>query len=117
MGLGILRLDGFVSLDAAADGGVVTIRPVRLTGDTLCLNAAAGAGEIRVEILKAVRGEALADEVDTPISPFLKDGCVPVAADGARQVVRWRGQPVLRALEDQPVRLRFHMRNAELFSF
>ncbi|MBN1555331.1 MAG: hypothetical protein JXA11_11340 [Phycisphaerae bacterium] len=117
MGLGTLRLDGFVSLDASDAGGVVTTQPVQLTGETLYINADADGGEIQVEILEAIRGKSFVDEVDTPVASFLKTDCIPVSGDGVRLAVRWKDQPSLNLLNHRPVRLRFHMKNAKLFSF
>lgn len=117
IGVGILRLDGFVSLDASAAGGVVTTQPVRLTGDTLYINADAGKGEILVEIVEAAHRDSTTDEVDAPIASFFKTDCIPVTTDGVRQAVQWNGTPSLRTLGERPVRLRFHSKNARLFSF
>ncbi|MBN1943283.1 MAG: hypothetical protein JW849_08320 [Phycisphaerae bacterium] len=117
MGLGTLRLDGFVSLDASAAGGVLTTQPVRLSGDTLYVNADVGGGEMQVEILDTTQRQSKVDEVDIPIAPFLKTDSIPITADGVRQAVIWKDQPSLKTLEQRPVRLRFHMKNAKLFSF
>ena len=38
MGLATLRLDGFVSLDASDEGGMMTTRPPEVTGEVLKIN-------------------------------------------------------------------------------
>ena len=45
-----LRLDGFVSLDAASEGSVVT-KPFMTTGEGLYVNAVAPQGQVRAEVL------------------------------------------------------------------
>ncbi len=108
IGLGTLRVDGFVSLDASPMGGVATTRPVELEGGRLFVNCAADWGHLRVE--------ALGDD-DRPVPGFGRDDCDDIAADGAAVPVTWRGQAHLGALQGRAVRLRFHLNNARLYSF
>lgn len=64
IGLAIMRRDGYCSLDASFDGGVVETVPLLLPGGALYLNAKADYGTIAVEALdpskRSVRGSDLA---------------------------------------------------------
>ena len=66
-------------------------------------------GGIRVDILR--------DQIDTPIGGFTLDDCVEVLGDDLERVVRWSDDPDLSRLAGVPVRLRFVLRDADLFSF
>jgi hypothetical protein len=107
-GLAFLRRDGFASMDAGADGGVLTTRPVVFSGQQLFVNASAASGELRVELL---------DEGGQGIAPFTAANCRPVTADRTRQPVQWDGATGLSGLAGRPVRLRFHLREGSLFAF
>lgn len=116
--MGTLRIDGFRSLDAAGDEeGILVTPPVVLTGHSLYLNADAMGGSIKVEILDDKRQDPTADEVDLPLFPFLKNNSDPIAADKVRQVVTWNGSNSLATLDQRPVRPRFYLSNARLYSF
>ena len=100
------RLDGFVSLDAGSAGGMVETVPLRSPGGHLEVNADASGGTVLVEILSA-EGE--------PLSGYAAGDCAAIQADGVRQVACWKRGDELPA--NQPIRLRFHLNNAKLFSF
>lgn len=104
IGLATLRVDGFVSMDAAAEGSLTT-RPLVLDGKRLYLNADATGGEIRVEMLDA-GGEVL--------SGFALNRATPIGEDRVRHPVSWEGDP---ALPEGTVRLRFHLKRARLYAF
>ena len=46
----------------------------------------------------------------------LKD-CLSLKADGLRKVVSWKSGAELSQLADEPVRLRFELKDADLYSF
>ena len=100
------RLDGFVSLDAGSAGGMVETVPIRSSGGSLEVNVDASHGHLRVEIVTA--------EGD-PLPGYRGEDCAPMQSDGVRQVAHWNGAD--RLPEDQPVRLRFHLCQAQLYSF
>lgn len=97
IGLATLRLDGFVSMDAA-DQGTLTTKPLRLAGNQLCLNADASAGSIRVEMLNG----------DKVVSSK------PIGGDAVRHVVEW---DTTQLVPDGEIRLRFHLDRAKLYAF
>ena len=108
IGLARLRLDGFVSMDAAEQPGTLTTRPIRFQHPGLYLNADASKGELRVEIL---------DENGSPVPGFTRDDCAPMRTDSVRWPASWRGNADLSALRGKTVRLGFHLRQASLYSF
>ena len=77
-------------------------------GDTLIVNANAEGGWLTVEALdpdgKVIEGFGTAD-------------CAPITADSVRHVVSWKGNPDCHLLQARPIKLRFHLKNAKLFSF
>ena len=103
------RLDGFVSIDAAWDGGELVTPPVVFAGNRLVLNLDTSAmGACQVGLLDA------AGEV---IPRFAVDACDIIRGNSVKKVVTWNGSSDLATLSGQPVRLRFVMRAAKLFAF
>lgn len=107
-GLAVMRRDGFASMDADEEAGVLTTRPVRFKGRYLFVNVDAPKGELRVEVL---------DRNGRVIEPFALNKCDPLQADTTLQQVRWRGVDDLSAVAGKPVRFRFHLKNGNLYSF
>lgn len=109
IGLAKSRLDGFVSMRAGAAPGSLTTVPLRFTSPGLYVNASVAAGG-------SVRAEAL-DESGNPIPGFSRNDCLPFAGDNVRQQVRWTAHESLAPLAGRTVRLRFHLQQADLYSF
>jgi hypothetical protein len=134
------RLDGLVSLDAGAEGGIVETVAMRMDGTTgLQPNASIpphpdplppGEREIGLRAntkrsgsrlvvnADASEGElrvAVLDEGGAPLPGFAEADCTPLEADAVRHAVCWKGQHRLPA--DRAIRLRFHLNRARLFSF
>ncbi len=107
IGLATLRLDGFVSLSATGSPGRVTTKTFRLPGGSLFVNADVR-GELRAEFLDS-EGRVLAG--------YSAEDCVPIRTDGIRQMIRWDLSFQLDSLQGRAVRLRFHMREADLYAF
>ena len=84
MGLAALHRDGFASLNADEDGGLVITRPFIFEGNgDLFVNAdVAHDGELRI----AVVDEDTAEELDH----FSRDDSVAITNDATRTVVRRR---------------------------
>lgn len=106
-GLAFLRRDGFASMEAGAQPGTLTTRPVRFTGSHVFVNADTHQGNLRAEIL---------DEAGKPIEPFTLANCQSVETDSTLTPVTWTGGN-LAVLKDRPVRFRFTLRNGSLYSF
>ena len=107
--LGTLRLDGFVSVSAGDLAGEVVTKPLVWRGSSLWLNADADRGEIRVELLDE-NGELLN-------RAWSLERSTPITADAVRLPVHWQEEIDLSTLKLQNVRLRFTLRNADLFAF
>jgi len=116
IGLAILPLDGFVSLEGARiEESIVITRPFSFEGAKLHLNLKAatqqwGAGpcEVRVEILNARH---------IPVPGYTYQEADVLSASGSNEVVTWNGSSDLAALEGQSVRLKISFRNAKLYAF
>ena len=104
-----LRLDGFVSANAPLSGGEVITKPCKMSGSRLTLNmATSAAGSIQVEIQTAS---------GKPIEGFALADCPELFGDEIERVVKWsKGNDVSR-LAGQPIRLRFVIKDADLYSF
>jgi hypothetical protein len=104
-----LRLDGFASLHAGYKGGRMITKPLTFTGKALHLNfATSAAGHVAVEVQ---------DENGTPIPGFTLEDCVAQSYDDIDRVIRWKSGSDVSALAGKPVRLRFDLRDADVFSF
>ncbi|MGC4054932.1 MAG: hypothetical protein QM757_39325 [Paludibaculum sp.] len=104
-----LRLDGFASLHAGYGGGTMLTQPVTFSGNRLSLNyATSAAGSVRVELLdgagQALPGFGLADAVE-------------LIGDEIEGYARWKGGVAVGAVMGRVVRLRFHLKDADLYSF
>jgi hypothetical protein len=103
-----LRIDGFASIFAPLGGGEAITRPLTFDGDRLTLNCSTSAGgSIYVEIQDAegqpIQGYALAD-------------CSEVFGDAIEYTVRWSGGTDVGPLAGKPVRLRFVLKDADVFA-
>ena len=103
-----LRTDGFSSLHCGYGGGEMITRPFWFEGSELLVNyATSAAGDIRVE---------LRDETDTPIEGFTLDDCDLIIGDDIDRAVTWNGNADVSRAARQPIRLRFAMKDADLYS-
>jgi hypothetical protein len=103
-----VRVDGFVSVHAPLKGGELITRRLTFAGGALSLNTGtSAAGSVRVEIQdahgKALKGYTLRD-------------CDEIYGDYLERTVTWKGAADVSALAGQPVRLRFALRDADLYS-
>ena len=104
-----LRVDGFVSVHAAYEGGELITRPLTFSGRELEINyASSPAGGVRVE---------LTDQSGTPIPGYSIDACPEMIGDRIEHIVTWDLGSDVSGLRGRPVRLRFVLRDADLFSF
>ena len=104
-----LRLDGFSSLNAPYAGGEMTTKPFTFAGDELEINYATSAGgSIRVE---------LQDEAGLPILGYAAADCNELIGDEIERVVAWQGRSAVGSLAGNTVRLRYVMKDADVYSF
>ena len=103
-----IRLDGFVSVNTPLKGGEMVTKPIVVTGRELVMNfATSAAGSVRVEIQaedgKAIEGFGLRD-------------CPEIYGDSIDEVVSWKGGSDVSRLAGKPIRLRFVLKDADLYS-
>jgi len=102
------RVDGFVSVHAPASGGELVTKPLIFEGRELVVNfATAASGGIRVEIR---------DAGGNPIPGFTLVESKEINGDEIEQVLAWKDGPNTAALAGEPVRLRFVIKNGDLYS-
>lgn len=105
---GVLRTDGFVSVHADVPGGEFVTHPLVFDGDRLVMNfSTSAAGSIQVELLDAGRN---------PLPDFTLSDCPEIFGDSTEQPVSWTIGSNLRRFAGQPVRLRFVLKDADLYS-
>ena len=111
----VLRTDGFVSVHAGYDGGELVTKPILFKGENLYLNYATSAvGSIRLEIQ---------DLAGNPLAGFALEESPLIWGDEIEEKVRWvrthskgTSDRPLRRIAGHPVRLRFVMKDADLYS-
>lgn len=104
-----LRLDGFVSIQAPMSGGECLTEPVTFDGSELRVNfGTSAAGEIRVE---------LQGEDGTLLPGFSLEDSEPLFGDSVDRPVTWKGHPDLAQHAGKAVRLRFALRDADLYAY
>jgi len=103
-----LRLDGFVSVQADLRGGEIVTKPLKFRGRKLMLNyATSAAGSVSVEI-QSPKGK--------PIKGFTLEDCGEIFGDEVDGVVKWSGKTDVGHLSGRAVRLRFVLKDADLYS-
>ena len=115
-----LRIDGFSSVHAPYNGGEMITRPFRFYGDTLFLNfSTSAAGFIKVEIL---------DSEGKIVEGYELENSKELIGNEIEKAVTWLGNPDLMKpkglstnltvakLAGKPIRLRFVMKDADLYS-
>ena len=103
-----LRTDGFASIHAGYKGGTVTTKPLRFSGEKLVLNYWTSAG--------GIIGVELLDEAGKPLPGYAAGDCQKIIGNEIRRVVSWGGKANLSDLVGKPVRLRFRIIDADLYS-
>ena len=137
-----MRMDGFASLYADAEPGVILTTPLKITGSKLYANVDAARGELRAELRDALTGRvihgyslgeyvatrALFNDDGSALGHRLGTGArfnedpsendtIPVCEDSTAVAVKWTGGDDLTPLVGREVRVCFCLRNAHLYSF
>ncbi len=103
-----LRTEGFISINAPLSGGQAVTRPFVFSGSQVVLNSSTSAvGSIKVQ---------LEDADGKPLPGFGLSECAEIIGDEIRRTVTWAGNPDLGKWAGKPVRLRFALRDADLYS-
>ena len=102
------RLDGFVSLQAGADGGEIVTKPLTFDGSALVLNYATNAGgAVQVE-LQSAEG--------APLKGFEATASEALTSDAVRATVNWKNGSDVSRLAGKPIRIRLIAKNADVYS-
>ena len=105
----IIRLDGFVSLHAPLAGGELITKPVTFTGQQLSVNySTSAAGGLYVE---------LQDLAGQPLAGFSREDCLEHYGDSTEQVIRWKSGTDVSTLVGKPIRIRFILKDGDLYSY
>lgn len=103
-----LRIDGFTSVNALYSGGEMITKAFKFSGNKLLLNmSTSAAGFIKVEIL---------DKDGNKIEGFELENSTEIIGNEIDKTVTWKGNPDLSKLNDQPIKLHFVMKDADLYS-
>jgi len=103
-----IRKDGFVSVHADLFGGELITRPLTFTGEDLYINFSTSAyGSIRVEVQ---------EPGGRPFEGFTLADCIDSVGDELERKVHWKNSKRPGALAGKPVRLRFAMKEADLYA-
>jgi hypothetical protein len=103
-----LRIDGFSSLHADYDPGGMTTKLLTFSGSKLVVNfSTSAAGYIIVELL---------DNKGNAIKGYTADDCIPLTGNEITRIVEWKKGSDISALQNIPVKLRFRMKDADLYS-
>lgn len=106
-----LRTDGFVSINAPHEGGELITKPLIFEGERLVVNySSSAAGCVKVEIQ---------DAHGRPVRGYTLEECRQIVGDEIERTVEWNGDAGrdVSKLAGKPIRLRFVMQDADLFSF
>lgn len=103
-----IRTDGFVSVHAGSKAGEMVTKPLVFDGKELVINYSTSAvGGVQVEIQ---------DADGKPVSGFALDDCPVIYGDEIERVVKWKSGSDVSSLAGKPIRLRFKMTDADLYS-
>lgn len=102
------RTDGIAAVHAGYQPGELLTKVLTFAGSRLTLNmSSSAAGGIFVEIQ---------DAAGVPIPGFTMADCVEMNTDDLARTVAWKSGADISALAGKPVRLRFQMKDADLFA-
>jgi hypothetical protein len=103
------RTDGIVSVHAGYQPGELVTKPITFDGSKLTVNissSAAGGGFVEIQ-----------DAAGKPIPGFTLAECIELNTDDLARVVSWKNGSDASSLAGKPVRLRFRMKDADLYAF
>ena len=104
-----MRIDGFGSLHAPLAGGELVTKPLIFSGNKMALNfSTSGVGSIRIEIQ---------DSDGHPFPGYSLGECPEMYGDHLEYFVSWIKESGLASLSGRTVRLRFALKDADLYSF
>ncbi len=105
----VFRTDGFVAVHADYQPGELLTKLLTFDGKNLTVNissSAAGGGFVEIQ-----------DAGGKPIPGFTLADCIELNTDDLARVVSWKNGSDVSSLAGKPVRLRFRLKDADLFAF
>ncbi len=106
--LAMLREDGFLALEAEAEGECWT-QPATFEGSRLLINSwGLTGGRVSIEI---------ADEQGKPFPGYALESCDGLAGDQLWSAMTWRGNSDVSGLRGKLIRLRFRLHRVRLYAF
>ncbi|MDP7130278.1 MAG: hypothetical protein QF437_07310 [Planctomycetota bacterium] len=109
IGLAVLRLDGFCSMQAGEDEGSFISRKESFQVPRVTINArASNGGNVVAEIL---------DGANSVIEGFAREDCIPFRGDSVRHVLQWKKKEFSKDHLEKVKKLRFYLRRADLYSY
>ncbi len=103
-----LRFDGFISVNGSYKVGEMITKPLNFKGEKLFINfSTSAAGYVKVEIL---------DIDGKKIKGFELENSNEIIGNEIKKEVIWSGNPDLEKLNGKPIRLRFTLKDADLYS-
>ena len=104
-----LRTDGFASVNAPYADGEFSIKVLTFSGKELVINySTSAAGSFRVQI---------ENDAGAPLPGYTLADSDEIVGDSIERIVHWKTGSDVSALAGKPVRLRFAMKDADLYSF
>ena len=107
-GLAVLRRDGFASLNAGEEEGILFTRPLLFNGKYLFINLEGTNGKFYAEICQ---------EDGKPLPGFTREDCLPIRTDSTKQLVTWKNGNSLESLAGKKLRFKFYLTNSKIFAF
>jgi hypothetical protein len=103
-----IRIDGFTSINAPYEGGDFITKPFKFSGDKLLINySTSSIWYVLVEIQ---------DENYNPVENFTFSDSDEIFGDEIDKIVTWKGKYSVSNLKDKTIRLKFKMKDANLYS-
>jgi len=103
------RVDGFVAVHAGYQPGELTTKPITFTGKQLAVNvSSSAAGGLFVEIQ---------DAAGKPVPGFTLADCQELNTDDVGRAVSWKNGSDVSSLAGKSIRLRFRLKDADLYAF
>ena len=104
-----IRKDGFVSASSPMAGGSFVTKPIVFAGEQLKINfETSAAGSFQIEIQ---------DAQGKPVPGFTLAECPSLFGNSTDYTVEWKSKAKLSDLAGKPVRLRFVLKDADLYAF
>lgn len=104
------RRDGFVSMsNGGNDEGIITTKSIIFSGNKLMVNAKLfNGGSLKIEIL---------DDSNIPIPGFTLSEAKVITSDRLSAIVSWQNGDNLKKLAGKSIKLRFHLKGGDLYSY